>query len=437
MDVDEIPADDASVALFCDITGADPTTAEQYLMMSNGDADAAIALYLESNDSNSSSIPAENYNPVEEVSSRPTQTGIRDPIPPRQQVLIDGDDDDIDFTPPSAPSYHARSRPPLRHNHSPAIGNRARPGSSNSPFSAPNAPPGSRANTLDRLFRFPDAIMFQDSLDNAKKKALKENKWVLVSLYDQSEFACMAMNRDLWNDDSVQELVRAHFVFVYFNTEDQEGLQHLNFYPITNYPYVGIIDPLTGERVKTWNVPLKPAEFSLEVMEFLESKTRAGSQSKSKKGGRQSRDLAALSEEEQLRIALEESMQTSSTGTATEEEDDVMIVDDDNGSTERGRTVLTNEQVFERIEANSRVEPPAGPNVTRVQFRYPDGMKKVRRFNKSDPVQRLFEFVKGENKDAPSTVFELNFNRESLIGKVGMSVEEAGLANASVAVEFQ
>lgn len=50
----------------------------------------------------------------------------------------------------------------------------------------------------------------------------------------------------------------------------QEGQSHLNFYPITHFPYVSIIDTLTGERVKVWNNAVTVSEFIEQGMEIID-----------------------------------------------------------------------------------------------------------------------------------------------------------------------
>jgi len=81
-------------------------------------------------------------------------------------------------------------------------------------------------------------------------------------------------------------------------------------------------------------------------------------------------------------------------------------------------------------------EPPTGPTVTRIQLRHPSG-RIVRRFEVSDPVQRIFEYLKAspiEGKEGAE--FELVSMGKNLMEQRDQTIEQAGLKNASVMVEF-
>jgi hypothetical protein len=73
-----------------------------------------------------------------------------------------------------------------------------------------------------------------------------------------------------------------------------------------------------------------------------------------------------------------------------------------------------------------------------MQFRGPTGRPIVRRFNLSDPVRRIYEWVKS---DAPwegkqGIEFDLVFMGKNLVEHLESTIEEAGLKGASVMVEF-
>jgi hypothetical protein len=44
----------------------------------------------------------------------------------------------------------------------------------------------------------------------------------------------------------VKTLIKDSFVFLYLEADSSEGKRHSAFYPIDNYPYIAIIDPITG-----------------------------------------------------------------------------------------------------------------------------------------------------------------------------------------------
>lgn len=80
--------------------------------------------------------------------------------------------------------------------------------------------------------------------------------------------------------------------------------------------------------------------------------------------------------------------------------------------------------------------PPDAATTTRIQFRHPNG-RVVRRFALADPVRRIYEWLKAsplEGKE--SSEFELIFMQKNLIEMLDATVEQAGLKNGTVMVEF-
>ena len=52
--------------------------------------------------------------------------------------------------------------------------------------------------------------------------------------------------------------------------ESDEAQRYLTFYPITEWPYVAVIDPRTGEKLVTWNKLDSSALFCDLVTNFLD-----------------------------------------------------------------------------------------------------------------------------------------------------------------------
>ena len=67
----------------------------------------------------------------------------------------------------------------------------------------------------------------------AKLAGQQKMRWLLVNLQDSGEFASQILNRDVWSDFHVKELIKTHFVFmqvchhwcvVGFSTSSSAGL---------------------------------------------------------------------------------------------------------------------------------------------------------------------------------------------------------------------
>ncbi|KAI9103052.1 thioredoxin-like protein [Phlyctochytrium arcticum] len=434
--------DSDSLLNFCEITGADPDIAKSYLTVSEGSVERGISLFMENG---GHPLEGSSLGGVEGVGiggsssaggSSPTGSGfpaprqaaddVRAPIAPKRETLLGND----------GPSF-IRSGP------------RRLPASvPQSPFTqeplAPVVPSigNDRNSRLAELFRPPTAII-QDvnNLEQARELAKSQSKWVIVTLNDPSEFPCQMMNRDLWKDSAVQDLIRESFIFVYWVADSSPGRHHRNLYPVDTYPYAAVIDPVTGERVKIWSSVMTPAEFMQDALEFLgrNSLFNASHASPARKKKRvevessaKGKSVTELTEDEQLEMALAASMGDGSGSTNQSRSKEVIYVDDE----DEGVTEMEEEtSVWTQIEPKLNTEPPTGStDGTRIQFRLPDGSRKIRTFFKTDPVRTLFQYVKADVPDCSQNPFELMSFKDSLEGRMEETVAQAGLGGASITV---
>ena len=85
-----------------------------------------------------------------------------------------------------------------------------------------------------------------------RDEGTKLRKWILVNIQNDSEFDCFAVNRDIWNNSDVRELVKKHCLLFQATVASQLGKQYMQYYPVKNYPYIAFIDPCTGELIETF-----------------------------------------------------------------------------------------------------------------------------------------------------------------------------------------
>jgi UBX domain-containing protein 7 len=322
----------------------------------------------------------------------------------------------------------------------------------------------SRSNLLAKMFQPPWDLMYKGDWDSAREEGREELKWLLVNIQDGSIFDCQVLNRDLWKNSSVVDTVRENFLFLQYSKDDIRADQYLQYYFQEHsnpdlYPHIAIVDPRTGEQVKVWSAEVpKPGEFLMQLHEFLDryslSSNARNPVAKRKPEATKPKSIDQMTEEEQLERALQASLAAQSEdaekpkvedpddltrsvgdmigkGKLAERDPDAMSV------VENGHDTSSASAPFSLIPSDRpHDEPAAGPDVTRIQFRHPAG-RVIRRFATSDPVRRIFEWLKAESLEGKEgAAFELVSMGRNLMDLADQSIEQAGLKNGTVMIEF-
>lgn len=315
---------------------------------------------------------------------------------------------------------------------------------------------------LAEMYRPPFEIMSRLPWDQAREQGREGEKWLLVNIQDPSIFDCQVLNRDIWKHAGIMDTVKENFIFMQYAKDDPRGNQYIQYYfqgrdNADAYPHIAIVDPRTGEQVKVWSglpAPIAP-DFLMQLHEFLDRYSLNASAknpvARRKPESKKETQIDKMTEEQMLEMALQNSLAPAATsrrdsdpdeltrslenvesGMVKAAEKDVRLADDGTAHP-NGSTVSP----FASISAtNPHSEPPADAPNTRIQFRHPNG-RVVRRFALSDPVRRIYEWLKAsplEGKDGVE--FELICMGKNLMEQLDETIEQAGLKNSSVMVEF-
>lgn len=313
-----------------------------------------------------------------------------------------------------------------------------------------------KSNMLAEMYRPPFEIMSRLPWDVARQEGRDNEKWLMVNIQDPSVFDCQVLNRDLWKDAGVRDTVKEHFIFMQYSKDDPRAGPYLQYYfqasdVSDNYPHIAIVDPRTGEQMKVWSGPpvIKASDFLMQVHEFLDRyslKHNVRNPVAKRKPEKKEKSIDAMTEEEMMEMAMRNSLgDEASQGPKVEDPDDLTRSTDDVKGKGRAEDVGMEEaeqpeqSVFLSIPDNRpHTEPPADPaTTTRIQFRHPSG-RVIRRFSLTDPVQRIYEWLKADPplEDKAGVEFELNAMGRNLIDSLDQTVADAGLKNGTVMIGY-
>jgi len=358
------------------------------------------------------------------------------------------------------------------------------------PTNAHNAP------SLSEIFAPPTHLIHRaGGFLGAKAIAKDTRRWLLVNIQNDSDFACHALNRDVWRDELVENLVREGFVFWQASNTTAEGRTYVERYKVAGYPHLGILDPRTGKllwRKEGWTqVEAVTAEMFVEMASDFCSRHSfdrmptlgggsvrgrpagygSGGNTASGSGGSSShpmdvdarsgkRPIHELSEEEQLQAAIRASMQPDNNDSNGDGDGDnaagrgmddsveiVDIEDDSNNHPQKGGEGKEEEEEeglkkpsFEtdiRVMAVGDEPAPGAGELARVQIRMPDGKRLVRKFRGKDTIKVIYAFVAQNNDEAKGgKEFELKakFPPQDLFPSVNDTISSCGLSGEAINV---
>ena len=182
--------DDGQLVTFMEITGCnDIATATEYLSFGGG-LENAISLYMTSQEPQQQSQTRQSNNNNTSPDVQFIEERVRNPIESRTEQLVDDfsmhydDEFDVEIHEP----FHAQQ--------------------------VEADPVWRRNDTLSSLFSPPTDLIFNGTVSRAKKVAVEKEKLLIVTIHDPSDFQCQVLNRDLWKNEEVKEVVDKYFIFL-------------------------------------------------------------------------------------------------------------------------------------------------------------------------------------------------------------------------------
>lgn len=302
------------------------------------------------------------------------------------------------------------------------------------------------AEKLKRMFSKPTDIIFErgHNIDTLKKYGQKKNKWILINIQDVNNFECMKLNRDIWSDLEIKNIIRRYFLFNQFEKTQRSGREYMLLYPLENkvpgivrtknteivndgvvrdefgdrveLPVIGIIDPLTGALMESWNGGIQNKRtFIDELNKFVELYVNNNP------------DAIVLDDDNNIEEKSEEVVETIS---FEPPKDDKVAEDIDE--------IDEYKQLFDSISPIEYTEPPASSPSTRIQFRiFNNGKRLVKKFALESKIEVLFAVCKSDVENFPEgEYFELHVDGSNLIEHLGKTIDEKNLKMSSLTVEF-
>ncbi|XP_042495028.1 putative plant UBX domain-containing protein 14 [Macadamia integrifolia] len=242
-------------------------------------------------------------------------------------------------------------------------------------------------SNLATLYRPPLELMFQGSFHEAKVEATGQDKWLLVNLQSMKEFESHVMNRDLWSNETIAEMIKGYFLFWQAQDDTVEGMKVSSFYRFDSLPVILVIDPITGQKMRLSKGMVEPDY----LMDLLSSFMENGPKSRLEK--------CSMKEEKKKKMKM-----TYPPLPEEPKNDDTSLI-------------------------------------CRVGVRLPDGRRFCRSFLRNDPIQILWSFCCSKIEEAKISKFELMVaipgNSKRLDYESKSSFVESGISNSIISLVWE
>eukprot|EP00170_Pyropia_yezoensis_P006990 contig_28514_g7012 len=79
------------------------------------------------------------------------------------------------------------------------------------------------------------------------------SKWLLVNIQSADTPVSDVLNREVWGRPAARDLLDTSYVLWQVEATSTDGARYLNYYPSGIPPAVAVVDPRSGERVRSWD----------------------------------------------------------------------------------------------------------------------------------------------------------------------------------------
>ena len=253
--------------------------------------------------------------------------------------------------------------------------------------------------SLLNLIKTPEYLNEGKSFNDIKATALSQNKHILVSIRSPELLNCIHINRDLWLHDCVKDILESTFCCWQVNTTNSEGNQFCVRYNVTHFPYVAIIEPITGIVLQIIRNTNNYTDFISEICEIIKTINEKNS----------SEIMSSDSGSNQLCISEVE------TSCCDVSEGAVMAA---------SAPVIIKKEFIEPTE-----------NYNTIRFSFSDNTANItRKFGKTEKIQILFEYIEQECSKKDFDILN-SFPRKSLKQYIDKTLDEMKLNNITLIIK--
>ncbi|CAN4090407.1 unnamed protein product [Withania somnifera] len=307
--------------------------------------------------------------------------------------------------------------------------------------------PDAAQDNLASLYRPPFSLMYHGPFEKAKDAARAQNKWLLMNMQSTREFSSHMLNRDTWANEAVAQTIKSNFIFWQVYDDTEEGSKVCTYYKLDSMPVVLVIDPITGQKMRSWRGMVQPETLLEDLLSFMDASPSEYHVNLSHKRPRETPQAPRQpqaqpqpqpqpqnelgEEDEELQRALAASMEGIENPGSVASEESIEASD-----------VVKEEQLIKKPSYPPLPEEPKGDRnlLCRVAIRFPDGRRLQRNFLRTDSIKLLWSFCSTQLEEAELRPFKFTQaipGASKFLEYDNITFEESGLANSIISFTWE
>ncbi|WVZ87636.1 hypothetical protein U9M48_034243 [Paspalum notatum var. saurae] len=437
------------VSSFLEIAaGQTPETATQFLQMTGWHLEEALQLfYIDGESALASHQPAP---PAPSAEAAAAAAGVEEALrfaPPPAAALGDamlhglGEDDDVRAPLPVKRETLYGDGPVsvMRPNTTVAFRNFEQEARQSAVWDSEQNDTSSSRDNLASLYRPPFSLMFNGPFDKAKLEASCLDKWLLINLQSTEEFSSHMLNRDTWGNEAVAQLIRSNFIFWQVYHDTSEGRKVCTYYNLVSIPAILLIDPITGQKMHSWNGMVHPDRLLEDLLPYLDKGPKEHHAAQPQKRPRKVDQEASVGKHGKPTVDYEDEELARAVAASLEENKEVIEGSDATDDMTEAELEEENEPSLNiKLDYPPLPEEPTGSKdlLCRVAIRLPNNRRIQRNFLHTDPIKLLWSFCAPQVEDGDKRAFHfvqaIPGASKNLEFESNVTFKEAGLANSMI-----
>jgi len=286
----------------------------------------------------------------------------------------------------------------------------------------------SRNTILADLFKAPE-YKFTGTLQEACRKAEQESKAVVVNIQSVQEFKSHLLNRDVWKDVVIKQMVDHNFILCQWDVDHPEGQKYIQFYNCYEFPHLAILNPTIRKEVVRFSDKRSNLQVQEVLLGYLEQKTmkeRRSHHKPSEEGinptlKQGNRNSVSSNEENMIQAAIQASL--------IDRKEEVPDAEKKNSGEDKTNLPALDKSKLDKVVYSIPPEPELSDQTTNLRVQFPDGGKLSRRFCLDAKAQLIYDWCASECKSSDFTL-SIRFPRKVLGKKdFSLTLRELGFRN--------